>query len=276
MGMSALLISIIVSWVYTCLKHPKRYALSMFSLFCIDFTVIKKYWKHIHRKDWCQSSITLVTWYEEPIHWKRSWCWEGKREREEQRIDGQIASPTQRSWIWANSGRQWRPEEPSMLQPMGQQRVTHDLVTEQDTDLLWGDLAENHHLWLRHLAIAYWVATGKQLNELVLKTSQRRTVWHPDYWCGLWGFSPSHCALRFPKALRFLKAVDKQVLTSVVESHYMQSTSKCIFFMRLPDANYTLILQLHLCLPIICMNNMFHQERITPSAPWPLLPAQVC
>ena len=156
---------------------------------------------------------------------------------------------------------------------MGRQRVRHDLATEQqDNDLLWGDLAENHHLWFRHLTVAYWVATGKQLTELVLKTSQRRTVWHSDYWCGLWGFSPSHCALRFPKALRFLKAVDKQVLTSVVESHYMPSTSKCIiFFMRLPDANYTFILQLHLYLPIICMNNITHQERITPSAPWPLL-----
>ena len=41
MDMSAVLISITISGVYTCVKHPKWYALSMFSLFCINFTVIK-------------------------------------------------------------------------------------------------------------------------------------------------------------------------------------------------------------------------------------------
>ena len=32
---------------------------------------------------------------------------------------------------WANSGRQWRTEEPGMLQSTGSQRVRHNLVTEQ-------------------------------------------------------------------------------------------------------------------------------------------------
>ena len=33
---------------------------------------------NIHWKDWCWrwSSNTLVTWLEEPTHWKRHWCWE--------------------------------------------------------------------------------------------------------------------------------------------------------------------------------------------------------
>ena len=30
----------------------------------------------IHWKDWCWSSNTLATWYAEPTHWKRPWCWE--------------------------------------------------------------------------------------------------------------------------------------------------------------------------------------------------------
>ena len=30
----------------------------------------------IHWKDWCWSSNTLATWCEEPINWKRPWCWE--------------------------------------------------------------------------------------------------------------------------------------------------------------------------------------------------------
>ena len=37
-----------------------------------------------HWKDWCWSRNfnTLATWYEEPTHWKRLWCW-GKLRREE-------------------------------------------------------------------------------------------------------------------------------------------------------------------------------------------------
>ena len=33
---------------------------------------------NIHLKDWCwsRSSSTLATWWEEPTHWKRPWCWE--------------------------------------------------------------------------------------------------------------------------------------------------------------------------------------------------------
>ena len=46
------------------------------------------------------------------------------------RWDGSIASPTQWTWIWANSGREWT-EEPGVLQSMGSQRVRYDLVSEQ-------------------------------------------------------------------------------------------------------------------------------------------------
>ena len=28
---------------------------------------------------WSWSSNTLITWWEEPTHWKRSWCWERLR-----------------------------------------------------------------------------------------------------------------------------------------------------------------------------------------------------
>ena len=34
---------------------------------------------NIHWKDWCWSSNTLATWYEELTHWKRPWCWERLR-----------------------------------------------------------------------------------------------------------------------------------------------------------------------------------------------------
>ena len=37
--------------------------------------------------------------------------------------DGGMASQTQWTWAWANSGRQWRTGRPSVLQFMGSQRV---------------------------------------------------------------------------------------------------------------------------------------------------------
>ena len=55
---------------------------------------------------------------------------EGKRRRRQQRIRW-LASLAQRTWIWAQSRRQWRTEEPGLLQSMGSQKVRHDVVIEQ-------------------------------------------------------------------------------------------------------------------------------------------------
>ena len=43
---------------------------------------------------------------------------------------GWTASPTQWTWILANSGAQWRTGKPGVLQSMGSQRVGHGLATE--------------------------------------------------------------------------------------------------------------------------------------------------
>ena len=71
---------------------------------------------------------------EELTLWKRSWCWKrlkAKGERSGRGWDGWMASLTQWTWVWVNSGRQWKTEKFAMLQPMGSQRVGHNLVTEQ-------------------------------------------------------------------------------------------------------------------------------------------------
>ena len=39
---------------------------------------------------------------------------EGRRRKGWQRIDGWMASPTQCTWVWANSGRWWRTGKPSL------------------------------------------------------------------------------------------------------------------------------------------------------------------
>jgi len=65
-------------------------------------------------------------------HWKRPWCWERLKagEGDERGWDGWMASPTQWTWVWVNSGSWWWIVRPGMLQSMGSQRVRHDWVTE--------------------------------------------------------------------------------------------------------------------------------------------------
>ena len=43
-----------------------------------------------------------------------------------------MASPTQWTWVWINSGSWWWTGRPRLLRFMGLQRVGHDWVTEQN------------------------------------------------------------------------------------------------------------------------------------------------
>ena len=93
--------------------------------------MLNTYWK-----DWCWSwnSNTVATWWEELTHWKRPWCWERQKAGEEGRDgrwDGWMTSPTQWTWIWANSRRYWRSGKPGVQQFMGSQKVRYDWATEQ-------------------------------------------------------------------------------------------------------------------------------------------------
>ena len=69
--------------------------------------------------------------------------------------DGWMASPTQRTWVWVNSGRRWWTGRPGMLRFMGSQRVRHDWATE----LNWTEC-------MFHFSY-------------VLETIKRYTVWTP-------------------------------------------------------------------------------------------------
>ena len=87
---------------------------------------------------WSWSSNTLATWCEELTYWKRPWCWERLKaggEGGDRGWDGWMASPTQQTWTWENSGRQWRTGKLGVLQSMALQRVRHSLVTEQQKAL---------------------------------------------------------------------------------------------------------------------------------------------
>ena len=56
---------------------------------------------------------------------------EGRRRRGQHRVwDGWMASRTQWTWVWVNSGSWWWTGRPGVLQSMGLQRVGYDWVTE--------------------------------------------------------------------------------------------------------------------------------------------------
>ena len=97
---------------------------------------------NIHWKDWCCSwnFNTLATWGKELTHLKRPWCWERLRaggEGDNRGWDGCMASPTQWTWVWVNSGHRWWTGRPGVLQSMGLQRVRHDSVTELSPVISW-------------------------------------------------------------------------------------------------------------------------------------------
>ena len=76
---------------------------------------------------------------EKLTHLRRSWCWERLRaggEGDDRGWGGWMASPSQWTWVWVDSGSWWWTERPGVLWFMGLQRVGHDWVTE----LNWTEL----------------------------------------------------------------------------------------------------------------------------------------
>ena len=69
---------------------------------------------------------------------ERPWCWKRLRaggEGNDRGWDGWMASLTQWTRVWVNSGSWWWTGRPGVLQFMGSQRVGHDWATE----LYWSE-----------------------------------------------------------------------------------------------------------------------------------------
>ena len=96
---------------------------------------------NIHWKDWWWrwNSNTLATWCEELTHLKRSWCWERLRaggEGDTRGRDGWMASPTQWTWVWVNSGSWWWTGRPGVLRLWG--RKESDMSEQLKwTEMMW-------------------------------------------------------------------------------------------------------------------------------------------
>ena len=104
-------------------------------------------------KDWCWSlnSSTLATWWEELTHLKRLWCWARLKvggEGDNRGWDGWMASPTQWTRVWVNSGSWWWTGTPGLLPSTGSQRVKTRLGNWTELKLgsrrtIWG----SHPTW---------------------------------------------------------------------------------------------------------------------------------
>ena len=78
-------------------------------------------------------SFSLATGCKELTHLRRPWCWKRLKAKGEGDERGEMvgmASPTQWTWVWVNSGGWWWTGRPRMLQSMGLQRVGHNWATE--------------------------------------------------------------------------------------------------------------------------------------------------
>ena len=79
---------------------------------------------NIHWKDWSWiwNFNTLDTWCKELTYLKRPQCWERSKvggEGEDRGWDGWMASLTQWTWVWVDSGSWWWPGRPDVLLSMG-------------------------------------------------------------------------------------------------------------------------------------------------------------
>ena len=99
--------------------------------------------------------------------WKRPWCWERLRaggEGDDRGWDGWMASLTQWTWVWVDSGSWWWTVRPGVLQSMGSQRTGCDW-----TEWNWrASFSPGHFLFMTKtgagtlglLRLSSWAGTG--------------------------------------------------------------------------------------------------------------------
>ena len=147
---------------------------------------------NIHWKDWGWSwnSNTLATWCKELTPWKRPLCWERLKvggEGDDRGWDGWMASPTQWTWVWVNSGSWWWTGRPGVLQSMGLQRVGHNWTTK----------------------LNWWTSNDTVKSLLVINVSIWCIYWEGDFVCvrtdGMWELCTFCSVLLWIKFLLFKK-----------------------------------------------------------------------
>ena len=93
-----------------------------------------------YKNTFIKYSNTLATWWEEPTHWNRPWCWErlkAGRKGHDREWDGWTTSPNQWTWVWATLGVGDGQGSGASCSPWGR-RVRHDnRTTKYKTSMLY-------------------------------------------------------------------------------------------------------------------------------------------
>ena len=102
---------------------------------CENWTIKKaEHWKVDAFELWYWRRLLRVPWT------ARRWCWERLMvggDGDDRGWYGWMASLTQWTWVWVNSGSWWWTGRPGMLQSMGSQRVGHSWATELNWPLYY-------------------------------------------------------------------------------------------------------------------------------------------
>ena len=116
-------------------------------------------------------------------HLKRPWCWgrvNAGGEGDDRGWDGWMASLTQWTWVWVDSGSWWWTGRPSALWFMGSQRVGHDWATELNWSIFFFFFSEKHLLDLFiNLSVIRMASMRAKLIKLKIKFKNivRSRVW---------------------------------------------------------------------------------------------------
>ena len=118
-------------------------------------------------------SNTLATSCKELTHWKRPWCWEGLGaggEGDDRGWDGWMASLTQWTWVWVNSGSWWWTRKPGVLWFVGSQRSWTWLNDWKELRLLcsWDSSGKNTTVGCHSLHQGIFLTQGWNLHLLCL------------------------------------------------------------------------------------------------------------
>jgi len=111
-------------------------------------------------------------------HAGKDWGQEEKRTIED---GGWMASATQWTWVWANSERQWRTEQPGVLQSMGPQSQTR-LSDWRTNDTRWPE--SSLHWWWLCLHVQW--KKSSEIRLLAQRTKRTHTAQPPSSTPFLW------------------------------------------------------------------------------------------
>ena len=110
---------------------------------------------------------------------------EGRRRGADRGWDGWMASPTQWTWVWVDSGSWWWTGRPGVLQFMGPQRVGHDWATELNwTELNWRDLKDIVLCVLSHFShVQFFVTLWTVAHQVPLSVGFSRQEYRSGLLC---------------------------------------------------------------------------------------------